>query len=128
MGLLEVKTYTLTTDASGNASTSTPDQSRTAHINGFIETVEVVYEDGVPSTCNLVITSNTPSDTILSLTENNTSGVWRPRDLVHTNDGVQQVASVGLERFAVAGPLTITVSGGGDTKMIKVRVIYQRRF
>ncbi len=104
---VERQAVTIITDASGaGTGYTTPVTGRVLGITY----AKTDYADGV----DVVVSTETTAQTILTLTDQNSSAVFYPRSVVHGNTGS---ALTGVEAIPVAAErIKITVAAGGNTK------------
>lgn len=118
---IKVVSFSLTTDGSGDAT-----ETKTQDINGEILAVEVDYSASASANTDLTITASAPSETILTLTDTKTDGVYYPRRVIDGTDGSAASAGDNLyQPFIVQGVLTATIAQGGDTKTSTVKVYWR---
>jgi len=117
---------TLTTDAAGDATWNAVSSTLKHPVNGRLLAIQIDYSATAPATTDITITSDSPSDTLLQLTNKNTDGIWYPRNQVcSNNEGALAVAGDNLwDYFIVQGNINITIAQGGNTKIYLVRIYY----
>lgn len=107
----------LTTDASGDATATTP------ALTGNVERIVVDYGAGVAITADVIVTDGgSPALTILTLADSNTDAVIHPRIPVHDAAGAA-IAGEYAKAYLNNTPLTVTVAQGGDTQSVSVRIL-----
>lgn len=107
-------TIALTTNGSGAATGYSP------YFSGFIQAIQYVktdFADGVDFT----ITADVTGEAILSLTDQNTAAIVRPRAATHSTAGVASLYASGgtavNDRIALGRDrVKVVIAQGGDTK------------
>ena len=107
-----IKSVTVTTDASGDGSATTEP------LNGLLKRIAYAktdFADGV----DFDFTDHIGT-ALLSDDDVNASTSWHPRQPTHDAAGAASLYAAGGEPvesdFPIAGPITVTVAAGGDTK------------
>lgn len=110
-------------DATGSAKTAHP-------VNGKLYAVHVDYHGSAPATTDVTIAqTEAPAHTLLTLTDENSDGMWFPREQVHSNAGVAltlEGTEPLVEAPPVAGNVTVSVAGANAlTDCVVVRLFVE---
>lgn len=112
-----------TTDTSGDLTAYTSNVAR-----GNIKAVKITYGSGAAATTDLLLTDE-QGQTLLSLTDYNTSGWFYPRTTAQTTGGVNRVyIAAGQEipvEFTVFSRLKAVIAQGGSTKTFKAEILVE---
>ena len=111
-----------TTDDSGDLEVDTTDGVY-AEINGYIEKVVMVYDDGATGADLTLTCEDEISETILVQANLGVADrIWYPRTSTNkVADGVEDT-SVYTNKIMVFGDLKLVIANGGDTKNFKFEV------
>jgi len=82
---LREETITLTATGAAGAATATDDTDR--RVAGYVYAVHVDYTAGISDTTDITLTQDSPSLTVLALTDTNTDGWYYPTVAVHDTSG-----------------------------------------
>lgn len=111
-------------DVAGSAGSATGSATSSKNVNGRVMAVHVDYTSQ-PATTDVTVTSSSPAQTILTLTNNNTDALDYPRRLVQGADGADLTAV--YDDFVVAGSLTASVAQGDPLVGGVVVTVYVER-
>ena len=108
--------------AVGGNGVATATGESTHPINGFVYAVQIKYNDAPPAGTTVVTVktkgTNSPSMTILTITNAATDGVWLPRAVAHTAAGVAQT-DYG-ELFLVDDIIQVVIAGANAADNVDV--------
>jgi hypothetical protein len=114
----------LVVDVAGSAGSATGSTTSNDGVNGRVLAVHTDYTSQ-PATTDVTLTSSSPSQTILTLTDNNTDALDYPRRLVQGSNGADLTAV--YDAFIVAGKLTATVAQGDPVTAGVIVTVYVER-
>ena len=102
--------YTLVVNTTGSAGSATGSKTTPALESGqVLEAIKVDYHGSAPATTDLVVSEvGGLQQTLLTLTNTNTDGIYYPRHALHDAVGAE---GSGLDLFQVEGQLQVAVSG-----------------
>lgn len=121
MSFIEEAKLSLTTDVSGDATTSTDT------LQGVeIVAIAVDYDASAAAGTDLTVTLSNPNSDILTLTNNVTDALHYPT--VATSDGTGSARTDYVNNILVNGTITAKIAQGGSTKTSTVTVYYRRLF
>ena len=107
----------VTTDASGDGVTTVTMPVMGGKLHA-VEWRKGSYADGVDAVLAVTDTSSGTTNTLLTLTDANTSTWYYPRYILHSETGAALTGTSGGDRgkAIINGNLRLTVAQGGDTK------------
>jgi hypothetical protein len=108
--------------AVGSNGSATANTTTAQPINGFVMGVYVKYNDSCPSTTDIVIATSgaqAPAETILTLTDKNTSGWFYPRYTAQTQLGVD-ISTTNTQYPILCDTVTVTISGSNAADNVDV--------
>jgi len=117
------------TGATGGAGTATVNASTTEFIRGIVLDVYLAYLDSPPSTTDITVAeqNNSPGVTVLTVSNANTDGWFRPRKQVHndsgtalTYDGTRTVN----EPLAVCDHLKVTIAQANNGDGVTATILW----
>lgn len=121
MSFIRSVTKAFTTDASGAATVYTD------AINGRVLSVIFTNTDAA-STSDFTITTEDTAQAVLTLTNQNGSGKWQPRQATHDTSGAAETydatEAVNDYVFVADERIKIVVAQGGDTKTGTFTILY----
>jgi len=121
MSFIEEAKFSLTTDGSGDAS------STTDTLQGIeVVAISVDYDATAAVGTDLTVNLSNPNSDILVLTNNNTDALHYPT--VATSDGTGSARADFVNNILVNGTITATIAQGGASKTSTVTVYYRRLF
>jgi len=114
----------LVVDVAGSAGSATGSKSSSSNVNGRVLAVHIDYTSQ-PATTDVTLTSSSPSQTILTRTNQNADGWFYPRQLMDGTDGADLTGI--YEALPVAGTLTASVAQGDPVTGGVVVTVYVER-
>lgn len=121
MSFIEEARFTLTTDGSGDVS------STTDTLQGIeVVAISVDYDATAAAGTDVTVSLSNPSSDILVLTNNNTDALHYPTVATSTEAGVARTDYV--NNILVNGTITATIAQGGASKTSTITVYYRRLF
>jgi len=114
----------LVVDVAGSAGSATGSATSPDGVNGRILAIHTDYTSQ-PATTDVTITTSSPAQTVLTLTDNNTDALDYPRRLVQGATGAD--LSAVYDAFVVAGKITATVAQGDPVTAGVVVTVYVER-
>ncbi len=117
---------TVMTESDGTGTITAP-----SPIFGYLEAVEWIdgsFDDGVDPVLSVTETPNGIDQTLLSISNANDDGWYRPRHLVHSEAGAALTGTSGGDRARpiINGRLKLAVTNGGNAKTGGCIVYYER--
>lgn len=114
----------------GGAGASASNASSNVRVNGKVNAIYVRYNDAPPATTDVIIktvgtTPAIPTLTLLTLTDKNTSGLFRPRAVPHDTVGVALAALTIAEPYSIYDYVNVAVAGANDGDSVDVWIVLE---
>jgi hypothetical protein len=122
--MAKIDVIRLVVDVAGSAGSATGSTTSIDGINGRVLAVHVDYTSQ-PATTDVTLTSSSPPQTILTLTNTNSDALIYSRRLLQGTDGTNLTAV--YDAFIVAGKLTASVAQGDPVVGGVVVTVYVER-